>query len=203
MKQTDPRLIPEDLWRLIRAIDTALNERDPYTHNHSHRLIQLCTVTAGFCDLPEGDIKLLQMSAALHDIGKIGIPDNVLQKPAKLETDEWEIIKGHSGKGERIVKKIQFEHCHEVAATVRHHHEQFNGSGYPDGLKGEDIPFLSRIITVCDGYDAMTTTRVYAKAKSHENAMTILHEEEGEKSDPYVFRNFVRAIGNGSDFTYN
>lgn len=200
MKQTDTHLISEDLWQSISAIDAALDERDHYTRSHSHRLIDLCTVTAGLCNLTETDVKLLQMAATLHDIGKIGIPDNVLQKPAKLDTDQWEIIKTHSTRGERIVNKIHFEHCNEVARTVRHHHEQFIGAGYPDGLKGEDIPYLSRIISVCDSYDAMTTTRIYARAKSHETAIAILYEEEGLKSDPYIFRNFIKAVSNGTDY---
>jgi HD-GYP domain-containing protein (c-di-GMP phosphodiesterase class II) len=189
--------IAEEIWSSIRAIDTALDERDQYTRNHSRRLVIFTSKTAKLCGLDEHDLELLKIAANLHDIGKLGIPDSILLKPAKLEPDEWEIMKTHSAKGERIVRKIKLEGCEEAAKIVRHHHEYFDGNGYPDGLKGEDIPVLSRIISLCDSYDAMTTTRIYSRARSHEKVMEILHEEEGIKSDPYIFRNFLKAVGNG------
>lgn len=198
MKEYMPASIPEELWESIEALDTALDERDQYTRNHSHRLLQLTTRTAMACNLEEHELQLLQLAATLHDLGKIGIPDHILCKPEKLDPEEWLTMKTHSTKGERIVNKMHFKHGPEVAKIVRHHHEQFNGSGYPDGLKSEDIPWLSRIISVCDSYDAMTTTRVYARARTHTEAMEILYSEEGEKSDPYIFRKFIDVIGNGT-----
>lgn len=189
--------IAEEIWSSIRAMDTALDERDQYTRNHSRRLVILTSKTAKLCGLDEHDLELLKIAANLHDIGKLGIPDSILLKPAKLEPDEWEIMKSHSIKGERIVRKIKLEGCEAAAKIVRHHHEYFDGNGYPDGLKGEDIPVLSRIISVCDSYDAMTTTRIYSRARPHKKVIEILHEEEGMKSDPYIFRNFLKAVGNG------
>jgi len=200
MQNIDFSRVADELWSSIDVIDTALDERDPYTRNHSRRLVTLASKTGQLCGLDLSDIQLLQLAANMHDIGKIGIPDSVLLKPAKLDPVEWEVMKTHSIKGERIISKVQAENIQPVSHIIRHHHEQFNGNGYPDGLMGEQIPYQARIISVCDCYDAMTTTRVYSRARSHEDTLKIMYAEEGEKSDPYIFRKFIEVVGNGNEF---
>jgi HD-GYP domain-containing protein (c-di-GMP phosphodiesterase class II) len=193
--------VDNELWLSIEVIDTALEERDSYTRNHSRRLLTLAAKTGELCGLDVSDIKLLQMAGNMHDLGKIGIPDSVLLKPERLESDEWEIIKTHCAKGERIIKKVPHESAKKVARIIRHHHEQFDGYGYPDALTGEEIPYCSRIISVCDSYDAMTTTRIYSLARSHQETLEIMFNEEGEKSDPYIFRRFLSVVGNGAGYS--
>jgi len=137
---------------------------------------------------------MLRVSSALHDIGKIGIPDSVLLKPVNLDPDEWVVIKTHSARGQRIVKAIVLPDAEEIGLVIRHHHEHFNGAGYPDGLTGDAIPILSRILSIADSYDAMGTPRVYHRARTHEEIMQVLSLEQGIKSDPYVFRKFCQII---------
>lgn len=185
-----------DLRKGVKALDAALDERDRYTRDHGYRLVRLAAATASLCGMDEEAINTLKVAALFHDIGKIGIPDSVLLKPGKLTSEEWEVIKTHSARGERIVMALEIGDGHDAAHLIRHHHEYFNGDGYPDGLSGEDIPFGSRIISVVDSYDAMTTTRSYAQAKTPEQALSIMHDEEGEKSDPYVFRKFLDVVNN-------
>ena len=185
----------EDLRKGVRALGQALDERDKYTWEHCTRLVLLATKTAENCGLDASDKQTIKVAALLHDIGKIGVPDHILLKPDRLTADEWEIIKTHSVKGERIVRELKIkDKWINAAHLVRHHHEHLNGNGYPDGLTGEDIPFGSRIISIVDSYDAMTTTRSYAHARTHEEALAVMHDEEGEKSDPYVFRKFLSVI---------
>ncbi|HSH29740.1 MAG TPA: HD-GYP domain-containing protein [Thiohalobacter sp.] len=185
----------EDLRKGVRALSQALDERDRYTWEHCTRLVSLAERTAEYCGLDDNEKQTVKVASLLHDVGKIGIPDLILLKPDRLTADEWEIIKTHSVRGERIVKELEIRHkWTDAAQLIRYHHEHFNGNGYPDGLAGEDIPFGARIISVVDSYDAMTTTRSYAHARTHDEALAIMHEEEGEKSDPYVFRRFLSAI---------
>lgn len=192
--------IANDLWQAIEVVDTALDERDQYTRNHSRRLVKIASRTGEQCGLSIAELKILQMAANMHDIGKIGVPDAILLKPDRLHPEEWEIMKSHSIRGERIISKVRHKNVALITGVIRHHHEHYDGNGYPDGLKGEAIPYLSRIVSVCDSYDAMTTTRVYSRARSHVQTLKIMHEEEGQKNDPYVFRHFLKAIGNGAEF---
>lgn len=185
----------EDLRKGLRALVQALDERDRYTREHCNRLVLLSERTAISCGLEEEDINAVKIAALLHDVGKIGIRDHILLKPGALLPEEWEIIKTHSAIGERIVSELEImEGDNSVARLIRHHHEYFNGEGYPDGLSGEDVPIGSRIISVVDSYDAMTTSRSYAHARLPKEALAIMHDEEGEKNDPYVFRRFLRIV---------
>ena len=191
--------LSEDLRHAVEALDIAMDERDRYTHEHCNRLVSLSAEIGQCCKLSDGELSSLKRAALLHDIGKIGIPDSILLKPGKLTNEEWETIKTHSVKGERIVSKLELKNGWDITSLIRHHHEHFDGSGYPDGISGESIPIGARIISVVDSYDAMTTTRSYASARSHDEALAIMHEEEGEKSDPYVFRQFLKLVNNHSE----
>ncbi|MEX2523562.1 MAG: HD domain-containing phosphohydrolase [Gammaproteobacteria bacterium] len=188
----------DDLKHAVEALDIALEERDRYTRQHCHRLVSLSGKTGALCGLNEDELHAIKVAALFHDIGKIGIPDSILLKTMTLDADEWETIKTHSEKGERIIGVLKIKNGWDIAKLIRNHHEHFNGKGYPDGLSGENIPFGARVISVVDSYDAMTSTRSYSHARTHDQTLAIMHEEEGEKSDPYVFRQFLRAIGKGT-----
>jgi HD-GYP domain-containing protein (c-di-GMP phosphodiesterase class II) len=146
------------------------------------------------CGLNGSELENLRAAARLHDIGKIGIPDHILLKPGKFESDEWEIMKTHSELGELICQSIDHPSAESVAEIVRHHHEFFNGSGYPDGLSGENIPISSRIISIADAYDAMITTRPYHNARTHSQVMEILEEDSGKRIDSKVYMYFQPII---------
>ena len=184
----------EALSQFTKALSVALHERDPYTRFHCERVDQLACEIGIACGLSAGEVTTLRISATLHDIGKIGIADSILLKPAGLDRDEWEEIKTHSERGQRIVCATLLPNADEIGVIIRHHHEYFNGAGYPDGLAGEDIPLLSRILSIADSYDAMATPRVYHRARSHEEIMEVLRSEENVKSDPFVFRKFAEII---------
>lgn len=188
----------EALCNCAGALMCALKHKDIYTQLHSERIVALSEKIGRACKLEETEISMLKVSACFHDIGKIGISDEILLKQAKLNPEEWVLMKTHSEKGEDIVNKLEMSNCSVIAGAVRHHHEYFNGSGYPDQLSGEKIPILSRIISVADSYDAMTQTRPYHKSIPHQQTMEILFEEKGYKSDPYVANKFEAIIKNSS-----
>lgn len=133
------------LLRESECLDLALNARDPYTSLHSSRVEGLCMELGEQCGLSLRELELLRVAARLHDIGKIGIPDHILLKPGKLDPGEWEVMKSHSALGASIGGVLPHDDAGEIARLIRHHHEGFDGQGYPDGLAGEAIPFSARI----------------------------------------------------------
>jgi HD-GYP domain-containing protein (c-di-GMP phosphodiesterase class II) len=149
-------------------------------------------------NLSGSSLEALRIASQLHDVGKIGVRDDVLLKPGKLTPEEWEEMKSHSVLGERIIKSTFLSNGAEVGSIVRHHHEAFDGSGYPDGLAGTQIPESCRILVIVDAYDAMTTSRPYHKARSHREAMDILAGEVGTRLDPEMFSLFSRVIEKSS-----
>ena len=176
------------------SLSTALEERDCDTRLHSDRVVDIAMDIGRRCGLSKDDLSLLWMSAAFHDVGKIGIPDSVLHKPGVLNEREWETMKSHTVVGEKILRAFRAPGMDWVADAVRHHHECFDGSGYPDGLVAEEIPLLARIIAIADGYDAKTTSRPYHLGVSHDEAMEQMREEVGEKYDPELFRHFLVTV---------
>lgn len=180
--------------QIANSLSVALGERDAHTRQHSERVVRLATELGRALELSEREVELLALGAQFHDIGKIGIPDRVLGKPAAFEALEWECMKQHPVIGERIILAIGAGDATDVARIVRHHHENFNGSGYPDGLGGSDIPLFSRIVSLADNYDAMATTRPYHKARSHRMVMDILSSEVGIKHDPDLLHTFSSII---------
>lgn len=182
------------LNRLTKSLAIALGERDRHTRLHSERVVGLSLELGRYCALPAIELDYLALGAEFHDIGKIGIPDRVLQKPAPFEDAEWEYMKQHPLIGERIMLAIGIDDSHAVARVVRHHHEHFDGSGYPDRLAGEAIPLHARIISLADSYDAIAVTRPYHKARQHLAIMDILQRESGIKHDPALFQAFSIMI---------
>ncbi len=176
------------------TLAAALDARDPYTAGHSLRVAEYAVQIGTLAGLSKHVVDQLRKAALLHDIGKIGIPDAVLLKEGQLSEEEWEQIKAHPVLGEAILRQI--EPADEMAAFlpgVRSHHERYDGRGYPDGLKGEEIPLFGRIIAVADAFDAMTSDRPYRKGMDAGTAITILEEGKGTQWDPYFVGLFVEA----------
>ncbi|MFA7292786.1 MAG: HD domain-containing phosphohydrolase [Rhodocyclaceae bacterium] len=184
--------LAQPLEPCARALIAALDERDGHTREHCDRVVVLATILGVECGLMQKELQLLEFAAAMHDIGKIGIPDHILLKPSGFSPEEWECMKSHTIRGERIVRSMQIEGMDAVATAVRHHHEYFDGSGYPDRLAGEDIPLMSRIVSIVDSYDAMSKTRPYHPPRTHTQVMDILDDEEGGKHDPTLLSLFRR-----------
>ncbi len=177
----------------VTALATSIDAKDPYTKGHSDRVNQYTLKMARQLKLPEDQLDMLQYMSLLHDIGKIGIKDSVLNKPGKLTEEEFDEIKKHPEVGYRIISEIKY--LSKSAEVVRHHHERYNGMGYPSGLIGEKIPLGSRIISVADAYDAMTTERPYKKAMTHEEALLELNRCSGTQFDPRVVKAFIEVFG--------
>jgi putative nucleotidyltransferase with HDIG domain len=153
----------------IRALATALDARDPYTAGHSDRVSVLSVAICKQLNLPPPDIEVVRLGALLHDIGKIGVPDDVLRKPGALTAAEFDIIKQHPVIGARMLRSVPFLAPH--IAIVELHHERPDGRGYPIGLRGDEIPLDARIVHVADAYDAMTSARAYRGARPSSEAL--------------------------------
>ena len=177
----------------IKAFVYSIELRDIYTQGHSERVAIYAREFSKFLGLDSEAVNKIYISGLLHDLGKIGIPDAILLKPGKLEKDEFEIVKMHSVLSGEIVSKI--EGFADLSPIIRHHHEHYDGSGYPDGLKGKEIPILSRILTIVDVFDALTTRRVYRGALSLEEALEIMDKMK-EKFDPIFYERFKKFIIN-------
>ncbi len=181
-------LYTELLISLVNSIDL----KDPYTKFHSERVTTYAYLIGKELNLPRKKLVTLFYASLLHDIGKIWSPDEALKKPGKLTEKEFEEIKKHPEVGASMIDHMEF--LSESSRVLRHHHEHYDGSGYPDGLKGEDIPLLSRIIAVADAFDAMTSDRPYRKGMTIEEALSIIEEESGKQFDPEIASVFVKFV---------
>jgi HD-GYP domain-containing protein (c-di-GMP phosphodiesterase class II) len=165
----------------IRMLANAIDEKDPYTRGHSERVAFYAALIARHMGMPPEEVERVHLSGIIHDVGKIGIEDKILRKPAALTEDEYEIMKQHPRKGEHILEAVPL--LKQMAGAGLMHHENWDGTGYPDGLKGEQIPLLGRIVCVADAFDAMTTDRPYSKAMTPEAALGRLRFLAGKKFD--------------------
>ncbi len=181
----------------ITALAHAIEAKDNYTINHCEKITGRAVALAQAMALPQQEIENIRLGSILHDVGKIGIPDAILNKPGRLTGEEYEIIKQHAVIGARIVQSVGA--LHDVAPIVRHHQERYDGSGYPDGLSGEDIPLGARIIAVVDAYGAMTEDRVYRKALGHHRAIEELKRCAGTQFDPMIVEAFIRLLEDRPD----
>ncbi|GAC1330350.1 MAG: hypothetical protein NVSMB17_07620 [Candidatus Dormibacteria bacterium] len=179
----------------IEALAAAIDARDTYTHGHSHRVADYAHIIASELEDEEIDLETLHLGALLHDVGKIGISDTLLRKPGKLTPEEYEVIKSHATIGYEMVQGVEF--LKEVGPIILHHHENFGGGGYPNGMSGKEIPVASRIIMVCDAFDAMTSTRTYRTAGSVERALEELSKHQGRQFDPDVVDALKAAVRKG------
>jgi hypothetical protein len=190
--QAKARELKEAHFETVLAFGEALETRDLYTGGHIHRVLEYATALAKKLNLPPDEIETLQYVAMLHDTGKIGIPDHILHSTGPLSEEHWVLMKGHSAKGATMLSHIPA--LSRFAPFIRHHHERWDGKGYPDGLRGETIPLYSRIISVVDTYDALTTNRTYQKAVGHEEACRILESCAGRQLDPHLVRTFLQVL---------
>ncbi len=170
----------------ILSFANMIDHRDTYTAGHTLRVADYCKLLAREMGISEEQINILQKAATLHDIGKIATPDSVLLKPGRLSTLDYDLIKLHASAGYEMLSNITM--YRELAVIIRHHHERYDGMGYPDRLKGKDIPPLSRIIVVADSFDAMTTNRIYKPRKEIPEALQELQELSGSQFDPEVVK---------------
>ena len=182
---------------VIDALAAALAERDRYTGEHSASVVEMAKSAAAALGLDEIEVERVGHAALLHDIGKVGVPDRILHKTGPLAGDEWELMREHPLIGERILRAIPG--LGGVARMVRHEHERVDGGGYPDGLRGDEIPIGSRIILACDAYHAMTSDRAYRSAMAHEEAIAELARGAGSQFDPKVVGALVSYLGRGPD----
>ena len=177
------------LCALVQVIDL----KDLTTGVHSSRLVEWCVTMAKLLDLSTEEAKQIEIAAFLHDLGKVGIPDDILKKPSKLTMAEQAIMRKHPEYGWAVMKNIPG--CQNASLMILHHHEVWNGEGYPAGLKGQDIPLGSRIVAVADAFDAMTTDRCYRKGIPLDAALSTLKRFAGIQFDPGVvdvFTEFIR-----------
>jgi putative two-component system response regulator len=179
------------LFTLARSIEG----KDPYTHGHCERLADYSARLGKQLGLPEEQLTALRRGGVVHDIGKIAVPDSILLKPGRLSEEEWKLVREHPAVGERIcapLKSFRF-----VVPIIRHHHEKFDGSGYPDGLRGDAIPVTARVLQIVDVYDALTTQRPYKRAFSPTEALQTMQEEVAKGWwDADIFEQFEKLIGN-------
>lgn len=177
---------------IIKSLISALEARDEYTKGHSLRVQILSSKIARAMGLPSKEIKEIELSAILHDIGKIGIPDSILRKPDKLTNEEYEIIKKHPIIGYNILSSI--EGLEKILDGIKYHHERFDGKGYPEGLKGKEIPLIARIIAVADTLDAMTSDRPYRKGLPIEKAVEEIKKCKNSQLDPEIVDVFLNSF---------
>jgi HD-GYP domain-containing protein (c-di-GMP phosphodiesterase class II) len=179
----------------IRALAAAIDEKDPYTRGHSERVNKYSVVLARRLGLSKKEVRDIHVSSLLHDIGKIGVDDRILRKPGALTPEEFEEMKKHPEKGANIMAPIQ--QMRDIIPGIHYHHEKFGGGGYPKGLKGEQIPFMARLICVADSFDAMTTNRPYQRSMSFDAAVARIQELTPAVFDPRLVEVFTSAYRGG------
>lgn len=179
----------------LTSLVSTLEAKDPYTRQHSQRVTEYAMGLAEYMNLSRDQIEMINFAGMLHDIGKIGIRDGILTKTARLTDEEFDQIKQHPLIGETIVEPLGL--LPEERAIVRNHHERWDGRGYPDGLAGEEIPLLARVLAVTDAFDAMTTTRSYRQAMSLESAMAEMRRCMGTQFDPNICAMWIEAVEKG------
>ncbi|MCR3955385.1 MAG: HD-GYP domain-containing protein [Gudongella sp.] len=176
----------------IQALNKTVEAKDPYTSGHANRVEKFAVDLAKAYHLPFESIQNLKTASILHDIGKIGIHDEILNKASRLTQEEYQEIMRHPAIGAEIISKVNF--LSDITTIVRHHHERYDGKGYPDGLSGEDIPIEAAILTIADSYDAMTSDRPYRKAMTPEEALSELQNNAGTQFHPDLVKVFVSII---------
>lgn len=184
----------DESQNIIFTLALALESKDSYSSGHSERVAEYAVEIAKYLNLSEADQLNIHRASILHDIGKIGIPDAILNKPSALSEEEWAIMKSHPERGEAICSKLNF--AKDILPIIRYHHEHYNGKGYPDGLAGEKIPFLARLVSIADTVDAITSSRPYRSEGTFEKACAELKKGSGTQFDPALVEAFVTLYNN-------
>ena len=190
----------KDAYRdTVNAVVNTLEARDKYTHGHTERVtaiaMSIAKSIAGKMELDEEDLFTIEIGALLHDVGKIGVPDAILRKPGPLEVGEILQIQEHPAKGKRILDNIAY--LEQALPCVLHHHERFDGQGYPEKICGDNIPLPGRIISVADAFDAMTSDRPYRKKRDYQSAFEEIRKNAGKQFDPQIVEAFGRLLRSG------
>ncbi|HET7840792.1 MAG TPA: diguanylate cyclase, partial [Terriglobia bacterium] len=178
----------------VTALAFAIDAKDHYTQGHSQAVSRLAAQVARQLGLGEAEVEEIRLAGILHDIGKIGVPETLLNKPSTLTPDEYEIMKTHATLGWKILEPLRVNSIERIRRMVRHHHERFNGKGYPDGLKGDDIPLGARIISIADSFDTMVSRRVYKEGLPVAEALAEIERDRGEHFDSTLVDAFLRSI---------
>ncbi len=176
----------------VKVMANAIEGRDRYTRGHVDRVTIYATFLAKELHWPPDHLRILELGARLHDIGKIRVPDHILNKPGPLDDEEWEIMKKHPSVGARVLRGIS--HLQPAMPYILYHHERWDGSGYPEGLKGREIPIEARLLAIVDVYDAITTKRPYHSAQDYEEVVKILRAESGKHFDPDLVPIFINVL---------
>lgn len=192
MEPVDPIFLA--LHSYTKALSAALSYRDASTRLHSERVAGLARIIGGKLGFSERELGILNIAAAFHDVGKIGIRDAILLKPSRLDESEWVEMKQHAEIGSKIIAATEIEGSQQAALAIQCHHEHYDGNGYPEGRNGTDIPIYARVIGIADSYDAMAETRAHHHARSHTDIMIILAGETGGKHDPELMSLFCNII---------
>jgi HD-GYP domain-containing protein (c-di-GMP phosphodiesterase class II) len=181
-----------DIITSIKTLISVINAKDKYTYGHVERVVVYSRLLADKLELNEEDKKRLIYGAYMHDIGKINIPEEILNKKMPLTSEEWGMMKQHPVSGVEIINPV--ESLRDIAPLILHHHERYDGKGYPGNLEGENIPYLARVLTVADSFDAMTSNRAYSKRKTYEEAIEELKRCSGTQFDPLITDTFIKII---------
>ena len=185
--------VHELLAQFVNALVEAIEKKDSYTGGHTKRVVHYAQRLALALQIEDPEqLERIRWGAMLHDVGKIGISDAILKKPSSLNEEEWLVMKEHPRLGEEILRRISG--VPEIADAVLYHHERWDGSGYPEGRQGEDIPLVARIIAVADAYDAIVSTRPYRKGSSPASARQEIVAKAGTQFDPRIIEAFARAF---------
>jgi response regulator RpfG family c-di-GMP phosphodiesterase len=181
--------LQENSLNVLRTMVNVLEQRDSYTAGHSRRVTEITLAIAARLEVPEDQLKTLRLAGLIHDVGKIGIEDTILRKPSRLTDEEFAVIRTHPERGVQIIEPLDF--LKDALPIVRHHHEFFDGGGYPGGLVGATIPRGARIVAIADTYDAITSSRAYRNARSQEVALAELQRCSGTQFDPELVALFL------------
>lgn len=195
--------LSEDHLELTIALANALDSRDAYTRNHSENVAKYSVEIAKKMNLPQDQLNFIQVGGLLHDIGKIGIPEHILLKPGKLTEEEYELIKSHPSIGIEMIEHVKIYKISGVLDIVQSHHERYDGRGYPNKLKGEQIPLMARIVSVADAYDAMISRRVYKHEMDLDYALNEIRKNKGTQFDPDVVDAFLSLFAERDECEMN
>lgn len=189
----------ERLFRgTIQTVINVIEVKDKYTRGHSERVMEMGLLVGELLDMNRDQLRTVRLAGLLHDVGKIGVSALAIKKPGKLTDDEFELMKQHPVVGARVIGSI--ENAEEIAAVVRNHHEKWDGSGYPEGFAGEDIPVIARVLAIADSWDAMYADRVYREALSEDECLCEIEKGAGSQFDPRIASIFVQSFRNDEDF---